>query len=92
LAVRKLGVKRAKLFHRRLEYIADPESFSDFKHLPGRFHQLKEDRNNQWACDLDHPYRQIFKPAEISIPIDKKCKQILSETKSVGIVEIKNYH
>jgi len=70
----------------------DSASFADFEHLPGRFHQLREDRKDQWACDLDHPYRLIFQPGVIPIPKDRDGKQILNEITSVQIIEINNYH
>ncbi|MCK4663257.1 MAG: killer suppression protein HigA [Bacteroidales bacterium] len=57
VAVQKMGAKRAKLYQKRLDDMAATESFVDLKHLPGRFHQLTENRKDQWSCDLDHPYR-----------------------------------
>ena len=91
-AIQKMGVKRAKLYQQRLSDMAAAENFDDLKHLPGRFHQLSNNRTNQWACDLDHPYRLIFEPAEIPIPTDEHGKQILIEIKNVEIIEITNYH
>ena len=61
LAVRKMGDRCAKLYQKRLEDMADAESFADFEYLSGRFHQLTENRKDQWSCDLDHPYRLIMK-------------------------------
>ncbi len=92
LAVKKLGLHRAKLYQRRLEDLADAESFADLKELPGRYHKLKENRKGQWACDLDHPYRLIFEPALKQIPEDKNGNQILIEIKSLEIIEIIDYH
>jgi proteic killer suppression protein len=92
LAVRKLGAKRAGLYQQRLDDIADSESFADLEHLPGRYHQLTENRKGQWACDLDHPYRLIFEPGIKPEPIDDDGKQILAEIKSAEVIEIKDYH
>ncbi|HLN20907.1 MAG TPA: type II toxin-antitoxin system RelE/ParE family toxin [Bacteroidales bacterium] len=92
LAVRKLGPKRAELFHRRLEDIYDTENFAGLEHLPGRYHQLKENKKGQWACDLDHPYRLIFEPAVKPVPIDKDGKIILNEIKAAEIIKIEDYH
>jgi proteic killer suppression protein len=91
-AVRKLGAKRAELYQRRLEDIAAAESFSDLKYLPGNYHKLRQDRKDQWACDLDQPYRLIFKPGEDPIPKNEAGVQILSEIRTVEIIEIKDYH
>lgn len=92
MAVQKMGSKRAKLYQKRLEDMVDAESFVDLEHLPGRFHQLKQNRKDQWACDLDHPYRLIFEPAVVPIPKDKDGKQILIKITSVEIIEVTNYH
>ncbi|MFB6318510.1 type II toxin-antitoxin system RelE/ParE family toxin [Saccharicrinis sp. FJH54] len=92
LAIKKMGQKRAKLFQRRLEDMSDSESFADLEYLPGRFHQLTHNRQDHWSCDLDHPYRLIFKPAEDPIPKDNAGKQILIEIKSLEIIEVINYH
>ncbi len=92
LAIQKMGAIRAKVFQKRLEDLASAESFADLEFLPGRFHQLKENRKDQWACDLDHPYRLIFEPAEIPIPKNADGMQILNEIKSSEIIEIKDYH
>ena len=92
LAVQKLGSRRAEIFQKRLDDLAAAESFADLKYLPGNFHQLREDRKDQWACDLDQPYRLIFIPAEVPIPKNEAGVQILIEIKSAEIIEINNYH
>lgn len=92
LAVRKMGAQRARLYQRRLEDMADVESFAELKELPGNYHQLTENRKDQWACDLDQPYRLIFEPSEDPIPKDQHGNQILIEIKSLEILEIENYH
>jgi toxin HigB-1 len=92
LSIRKLGAKRAGLFQRRLEDMTDAESFADLEHLPGRFHPLTENRKGQWACDLDHPYRLIFEPADKPAPKDEHGNLILIEIKGIEIIEITDYH
>lgn len=92
LAIMKMGNKRAKLYQMRLDDLAAAESFAELEFLPGRFHQLSGNRKDQWACDLDHPYRLVFEPAELSIPKDKDGKQLLIEIRRLEIVDITNYH
>ena len=92
LAIKKMGDKRAKIYQKRLSDIAAAESFADFEFLPGRFHQLKNNLKDKWACDLDHPYRLIFEAAEKPIPTGKSGKHILVEIKSIEIVRISDYH
>lgn len=92
LAVQKLGQRRAEIFQRRLDDLAAADSFADLKYLPGNYHQLGEDRKDQWACDLDQPYRLIFMPAETPIPKNEAGVQILIEINNAEIIEIKDYH
>lgn len=92
LAVKKMGVKRAKIYQRRLGDMAAANSFADLEFLPGRFHQLAENMKDKWACNLDHPYRLIFEPADVPIPKDEDGKQILIKIKSLEIIKVTNYH
>jgi proteic killer suppression protein len=64
----QMGEKRANLFFKRLTDLRDAETLEDVRNLPGRYHELKETRKGQWSCNLDHPFRLIFKPQENPIP------------------------
>jgi proteic killer suppression protein len=92
LAIQKMGANQARIYQKRLEDLAAAESFADLEYLPGKFHQLKENRKDQWACNLDHPYRLIFVPGENPIPKNESGMQILVEIKNAEIIEIKDYH
>lgn len=92
LAVKSLGKRVAEIYKRRLDDLEAAELLEDVRYLPGRFHELKENRKGQWACDLVHPYRLIFTPLENPIPTDKDGKYIWVEIKGVEIVEIEDYH
>lgn len=92
LATRKLGSKRANLFGQRLDDLRAATTLEDVRYLPGNYHELKEDRKGQWACDLDQPYRLIFQPHEEPIPEDENGRYIWIEITGVEIVEITNYH
>jgi len=90
-AQKKLGHERATKYHQRLDDIHDADSFADLEFLPGNFHNLSGDRNGQWACSLDHPYRLIFEPVQ-PVPENEHGTPILSEMKVVDIIEIVDYH
>ncbi len=92
LAIQKLGSKRAEIFQRRLDDLASADSFADLEFLPGRFHQLKANRKDQWSCDLDHPYRLIFMPGDTPIPKNEAGAQILMAIISAEIIEIEDTH
>jgi len=65
-------------------------NYDELQYLPGNFHQLKGDRKGQWACDLDQPYRLIFKP--VTIPESSSETYILVELIDVEIIDITDYH
>lgn len=92
LAEKKLGKRVAKIYKQRLDDLEAAESLEDVRHLPGRYHELNENRKGQWACDLVHPYRLIFTPLERPIPINKDGKYIWVQITGVEIVEIEDYH
>ena len=91
-AVRKLGARRAELFKQRLDDLRAAETLEDVRHLPGHYHEMRENRKGQWACELDQPYRLIFEPHENPIPTNEHAQYIWLEIKGVEIVEIVNYH
>lgn len=92
LAIRKLGALRARIFKTRLDDIEAASSYAELATLAGNFHELRNTRKGQWACDLDQPYRLVFEPVEKPIPTDPHGKYILIEIKSVELIEITNYH
>lgn len=90
--IQKYGTKRANLIRRRLDSLKAAETLEDVKDVPGHFHELKENRKGQWACDLDQPYRLIFVPHEDPIPTDEDGKYIWIEITGVDVTEITDYH
>lgn len=90
--IQKLGVTQSKLYWKRLGDLEAAETLEDVRSLPGHFHELRENRKGQWACDLDQPNRLIFVPHEDPIPEDKDGKYIWLEIKGIQVVEIEDYH
>lgn len=89
---KELGERQATLFLRRLSDLRDAENLEDVRHLPGRFHELKETRKGQWACDLDHPYRLVFEPQQNPIPTNADGQYIWFQIIAIQIIEIVDYH
>lgn len=87
-AVRKMGQRRADAYLERINDLHGAVVLEDLKSLPGRYHELIGDRAGQWACDLDHPYRLIFKPVMNS---DGNIIGLVVEN-TVSILEIVDYH
>ena len=77
-----------KLTQRVNEFVAAP-NLLDIKHnKPARLHRLKGDRSDEYAVDLVHPFRLVFKPiVEYNISINNlECIEI------VRIEEVEDYH
>jgi toxin HigB-1 len=92
LSKKELGELRATKLKLRLSQLASAETLEDVRHLAGHYHELKNDRKGQWACDLDQPYRLIFEPHEDPIPTNEDGQYIWIEIVGVEIIEIVDYH
>ncbi|GEP97404.1 type II toxin-antitoxin system RelE/ParE family toxin [Chitinophaga cymbidii] len=87
-----LGKIRADKLRLRLAQLQAAETLEDVRYLAGGYHQLKNDRKGQWACDLDQPYRLVFKPHEDPIPMNDNGQCTWIEITGVEVLEIVNYH
>lgn len=90
--VKELGKIRAGKLRERLVQLSIATTLEEVRHLPGNYHELVDDRKGQWACDLDQPYRLIFTPHEVPIPVNMHGQYIWAEIQGVEVVEIINYH
>lgn len=90
--LKELGSIRAKILRRRLTQLLTVATLEEVRNLPGNFHELKDNRKGQWACDLDQPYRLIFTPQERPIPLNEDGQYIWIEITAIEIIEIINYH
>lgn len=88
----EFGKIRAKKITQRLVQLQIASTLEDVRELPGNFHELRNDRKGQWACDLDQPYRLIFTPHENPIPTNEHGQFHWIEIKGVEVIEIVNYH
>lgn len=58
---------------------------------PDRCHQLSQDRDEQYAVDLVHPFRIIFEIVD-PIPRDKDGGIDLSSVTTIRILKMTDYH
>ena len=89
---KEMRKQRSELYLRRIADLDAANTLEDVRYLPGHYHELTQDKKGKWACDLDQPYRLVFKPHEDPIPEDENHKYIWAEILGVEIVEIVNYH
>lgn len=86
------GAARAKLIARRLANLRAADTLADMRHLPGRCHELREDRRGQLALSLDGPYRLIFEPAYEPVPRLTGGNLDWAGVTAVRILEVVDYH
>jgi proteic killer suppression protein len=90
--IRAMGAIRSKKLFVRLNAIKDAADLNELKSLPGRFHPLTGNRIGDWACDLDHPYRLIFRPIlKDTLDFSMSFKSN-NQFVSILILEITDYH
>jgi proteic killer suppression protein len=90
--LKELGKQRATVLRRRLTQLEDAATLEEVRNLPGYFHELKNDRKGQWACNLDQPYRLVFTPHEKPIPANADGQYSWLEISGVEVIGIINYH
>ena len=87
-ALKRLGLRRAQRYVDRLAQISEAANFEALRMLPGHYHDLVGNRAGQWACDLDQPYRLIFKSTN-----EGPVAQIVWANERIAkMLEIVNYH
>ena len=82
----------AKKIMMRLDDLKAVNNLKDAMNLPGRHHELKGKRKGEFACDLEHPFRLIYRPANVPLPTDENGALIYEKVTSIEIIEITDYH
>jgi proteic killer suppression protein len=90
--LKEYGKVMASKIRLRLTQLRDANTLEDVRSLPGRFHELTDNRKGQWACDLVQPYRLVFEPHEKPVLVDDHGCYIWVAIKGVEIIEITDYH
>ncbi len=90
--LKEYGKDQAGKIQLRLAQLRAATTLEDVRHLPGKFHELRENRKGQWGCDLIQPYRLVFTPHENPIPVNEHGQYIWLEISGVEIIEVINYH
>jgi proteic killer suppression protein len=59
---------------------------------PERRHQLRRDRDEQYAVDLIHPYRLVFEPNHQPLPRKEDGGLDTDQVSAITIMEVIDYH
>ncbi|MBF0546087.1 MAG: type II toxin-antitoxin system RelE/ParE family toxin [Candidatus Riflebacteria bacterium] len=90
--LREYGAEQSKKIQIRLKVLESAVNLEEVPaKKPERRHQLKGERKEQFAVDLSHPYRLIFKPAE-KPPISDDGGIDLKLVTGNIIIGVEDYH
>jgi proteic killer suppression protein len=88
-ARRDFGLRIGNVLTQRVAELAAATSLLDIKHIPAaRLHRLEGTRADEYAVDLVHPFRLVFKPI-LQKGVD------ISNLESIDIIrieEVTDYH
>lgn len=59
---------------------------------PERCHQLKGKRRKQYAVDLKHPYRLVFRPNHEPIPLREDGGIDTERVTAIIVIDVVDYH
>jgi proteic killer suppression protein len=89
---RRLGTAGAKKTQSHLASMAAAETLAEFRHLPGRCHELEAERAGQLALNLPDGKRLVFEPTAVPPPTKPDGGLDWAAVRSVRILEIADYH
>lgn len=93
LLQRAYGPRMAKVIMIRLTTLKAAETLEQVPTTPpDRRHQLRGDRDEQYAVDLVHPYRLIFEPNHDPMPRKEDGGIDLKQVNAITIIEVIDYH
>ena len=91
-AKKELGGIGAKFLIRRLVQLSDVANLEQLRNQPGHWHELTGVRWGQLAASLDGGNRLVFEPDHDPIPRKPDGGLDWSQTTTVTILEIVDYH
>ena len=90
---REFGKKVMVAVRRRMAVLELAPALSDVpSSKPERLHLLSGQRKGQFAVDLVHPYRLVFKPTSTPVPQREDGGIDRSKVDAVTILQVVDYH
>ncbi len=83
----------SKKIQQRLSELGAANNLSQISHLPPtRRHKLYQNREGQWAVDLNGKMRLVFQPYNDPLPTNEAGEIDLTKVTEILILEVTNYH
>jgi plasmid maintenance system killer protein len=89
---RKFGQERAKKIMQRGAQLRAADTVADLRDMPGRWHELAQDKAGLLSADLDGPYRLLIEPAERDASLTPDGSLDWGKVTAVVIVGIEDTH
>ena len=87
------GARMAKAIMMRLAVLKNARNLDLVPTTPPeRRHQLRADRDEQFAVDLVHPYRLVFEPKHDPLPRKDDGGVDTNQVTAISIVDVIDYH
>lgn len=91
--VREFGKEMAEAIKRRMPVLQGADSLADVPHTkPERRHELTANRKDEFAVDLKHPHRLVFRPNHDPVPRSADGGIALSQVTAIIILSVEDYH
>ncbi len=87
------GAEMARIIMRRMSVLRAARTLQEITiHRPERRHELKGQRKGQFAVDLKHPYRLVFRPNQDPLPRKSDGSLELEAITAIIILNVEDYH
>lgn len=91
--VKRYGDKNAKVLMQRMLVLRELRNLQDVSNVKAtKFHQLKDNRDEQFAIKLFRGVRLVFEVGHAEVPRKEDGGIDLANVTAVKIIEIVNYH
>ena len=93
LIIKEFGKENGRVIMRRMSVLRAANNLEQIPHTkPERRHELTGKRKGEFAVDLKHPFRLVFRPNHKPIPLEEDGGINLKYVTSIEIIGVEDYH
>jgi proteic killer suppression protein len=87
------GKENGRTIMRRMSVLRAAQNLEQVSYKkPERRHQLRGKRKGEFAVDLTHPFRLVFRPNHDPVPLKEDGGIDLKHVTSIIIIRVEDYH